>query len=132
MGTVVSGSDTGYYPFVGQPVGHPTALRGTPDAIAADCEAADRHGFAGVDLLAYRAEDAEPLELVRAARARLRGRLIVAGSIESHGQVSALRALGVDAFTIGSAVFAGRLDRRAGLVSSQLRAVEHMLSEAAA
>jgi hypothetical protein len=42
-------------------------------------------GCAGIDLLAYRATDAEPLDLVRAARAATSGRLVVAGSIARAG-----------------------------------------------
>jgi pentose-5-phosphate-3-epimerase len=63
-------------------------------------------GCGGVDLLAYRATEAEPPDLVRAARAALPGgRLIVAGSIGTKRQIDALAKAGVDAFTIGSAVF---------------------------
>ena len=65
-------------------------------------------GCGGVDLLAYRATAADPLDLVRAARAALPGgKLIVAGSVNSVQRIHALAAAGVDAFTIGSAVFDG-------------------------
>ncbi len=42
---------------------------------------------------------------MREARASLKGRLIVAGSIDSPDHIAALGAAGVDAFTIGSALF---------------------------
>ncbi len=92
-------------PFVGRPEGHPTRLRGDGARIAEDCRRADALGCAGVDLLAYRAVDSDPLDLVREARAALKGRLIVAGSIDSPVHIAALAEAGVDAFTIGSAVF---------------------------
>ncbi len=41
-----------------------------PDRIADDCRRAEAAGCAGVDLLAYRATDANPLDLVRAATLR--------------------------------------------------------------
>lgn len=105
---VIAGSGIDYYPFVGSPHGHPTALSGSPEEIARDCRRADELGCAGVDLLAFRADGTSPMDLVRAARAALTGRLVVAGSISSPDQVAALAALGVDAFTIGTALFEAR------------------------
>ena len=61
---------------------------------------------AGVDLLAYRAVDADPVPLTEAAR---RGAgdaaLIVAGSIDSPARIHAMQQAGVDGVTVGSAVF---------------------------
>jgi hypothetical protein len=102
---VVGGSRIGYYPFVGFPVGHPTKLGGTPQDIADHCRAYMRRGAAGVDLLAYRATDSDPVDLVRAAREALpKGELIVAGSIDSPERVHLMAELGVDAITIGTAI----------------------------
>ena len=61
-----------YFPFPGRPVGHPTRLEGTAALVAEDCTRAASLGCGGVDLLAYRATEADPLELVRAARRRFR------------------------------------------------------------
>jgi len=98
----------GYFPFPGEPVGHPTRLRGSPAIVAEHTRAARALGCGGVDLLAYRATEADPIELVRAARDALAGgRLIVAGSVNSPAQIHALAAAGADAFTIGSAIFDG-------------------------
>jgi putative N-acetylmannosamine-6-phosphate epimerase len=80
-------------------------------------------GCAGVDLLAYRATEADPLELVRAARRGSDGILLVAGSVHTPAQIRNLAAAGVDAFTIGSAVFDGSFAPRLGTLRSQLRAV---------
>ena len=104
----LGGSAIEYFPFAGRPEGHPTALLGSPDEIAADCRRADELGCAGVDLLAFRSIAERPLDLVRAARGTLRGRLIVAGSVDSPGRVRELEALDVDAFTIGTALFERR------------------------
>ncbi len=97
-----------YYPFVGRPEGHPTALRGAASDIAEGCRQAEALGCAGVDLLAYRAVDADPVDLIRAARGCVTGTLLVAGSIASPERVRDLKAAGVDAFTIGSALFERR------------------------
>jgi heptaprenylglyceryl phosphate synthase len=82
-------------------------------------------GCAGSDLLAYRATEADPLALVRAAREGLgdSGYLIVAGSITSRERIAAVAAAGADAFTIGTAVFDGSYSPRNGSILSQLGAV---------
>jgi hypothetical protein len=98
----------GYFPFPGRPVDHPTRLCGSPELVAEHTRAARALGCGGVDLLAYRATEADPIDLVHAARRALGdGLLIVAGSVNSPRQIQALAAAGADAFTIGSAIFDG-------------------------
>ncbi len=120
MLTVVAGRDIELYPFPGRPQGHPTRLRGTAQDIADDCRRFRALGCTGVDLLAYRATDVDPLELVAAARAALDGPLIVAGSVDSPERVRALARAGVDAFTVGAAAFNGSFSPRKGSLLSQL------------
>jgi hypothetical protein len=103
---ILQGSGIAYYPFPGRPNGHPTRLGGTPEDVRTDCEMFVRAGCAGADLLAYRATEAEPLALTRAARAGLgESHLICAGGVDSPARITALRAAGCDAFTVGSAAF---------------------------
>jgi hypothetical protein len=110
-----------YFPFPGRPVGHPTRLDGTATLVAEHCRAARAMGCGGVDLLAYRATEADPLDLVRAARAALPGgKLIVAGSVNSTQRIHALAEAGVDAFTIGSAVFDGAFSPTKGSFRGQI------------
>jgi uncharacterized protein related to proFAR isomerase len=121
---ILAGSSVSYLPFPGRPFDHPTKLAGSPERIEADCRRFRALGCAGVDLLAYRATEADPLELVRAARRGLDGgTLLVAGSVARPEQVRALAAAGADAFTIGSAVFDGSFSPHAGSLRSQLGAV---------
>jgi hypothetical protein len=117
---ILAGTRVAYYPFPGRPEGHPTRLGGTPETVAADCRRFAALGCAGVDLLAYRATDADPLALVRAARKATPGQVIVAGSVNSLARVRALREAGADAFTIGTAAFDGSFSPRKGLLRSQL------------
>jgi hypothetical protein len=119
---IIAGSPTQYYPFSGFPKGHPTRLGGTPADVTTHCAAFSAAGCAGTDLLAYRATEADPLDLVRAARAGLgpKGYLIVAGSITSRERIAAVAAAGANAFTIGSAVFDGSYSPRKGSILSQL------------
>jgi len=113
-----------YYPFPGRPVGHPTRLEGTPDQVAEDCRRMRAAGCPGVDLLAYRATQADPLDLVRAARSGLGdGYLIVAGSVDSPGQIRDLAAAGADAFTVGTAVFDGSFAAGDGSVAYQCKQI---------
>lgn len=117
---ILDGSGIDYLPFPGRPVGHPTELGGRPADIEADCRRYEAMGCAGVDLLAYRATEADPLELVRAARRATKGTLVVAGSISTPERIRTLAEVGVDAFTIGSAAFDGSFSPRKGALASQL------------
>lgn len=118
---ILAGTHTEYYPFPGFPAGHPTKLGGKPADVTAHCESFRAAGCAGADLLAYRATEADPLDLIRAARKGLGdGYLIVAGSITSRERIRAVAEAGADAFTIGTAVFDGSYNPRKGSILSQL------------
>jgi hypothetical protein len=119
---ILQGSGIAYYPFPGTPHGHPTQLGGTPAEIEADAREFLNLGCAGVDLLAYRATQADPIDLVHAARNGLGrdGTLICAGAVDSAERITALRAAGCDAFTIGSAAFDGSFSPRKGSLRSRL------------
>lgn len=117
----ILGDLAGYFPFPGRPVGHPTRLEGSAALITEHCRAAHAIGCGGVDLLAYRATQADPHELVRAARQALPGgKLIVAGSVSTKRQIHALAEAGADAFTIGSAVFDGSFSPAKGSLRGQI------------
>lgn len=125
---ILEGSGIDYLPFPGRPVGHPTELGGGPAEVEEDCRRFEALGCAGVDLLAYRATEADPLELVKAARRALRGTLVVAGSIDSPDRIRALAEAGADAFTIGTAAFDGAFsphpnDPGKSELASQLKAI---------
>ena len=118
---ILAGTRTQYFPFPGFPSGHPTKLGGKPQDVTAHCEAFTKAGCAGADLLAFRATEADPLDLIRAARKGLgKGYLIVAGSITSRQRIKKVADAGADAFTIGTAVFDGSYNPRKGSLLSQL------------
>lgn len=125
-----------YFPFAGRPVGHPTRLEGSTALVAQHCRAHRGAGCGGVDLLAYRATEADPLDLVRAARTALGNKLlIVAGSVNSPERIQALAHAGADAFTIGSAAFDGSFSPTKGSLRSQIADIMtacHARSEAVA
>jgi uncharacterized protein related to proFAR isomerase len=120
---IIDGLGIEYLPFPGVPIGHPTQLGGDPALVEQQCKIFDELGCGGVDLLAYRATEAAPLDLVRAARRGTTGYLVVAGSISTVEQIEDLRTAGADAFTIGSAVFDGSFSPHKGHIVSQLRDV---------
>jgi hypothetical protein len=118
---VTLGDLSRYFPFAGRPVGHPTRLEGSVALVAQDCRSHCGEGCGGVDLLAFRAAEADPLDLVRAARAALGDKLlIVAGSIDSPQRIRDLAHAGVDAFTIGSAALDGSFSPTKGSLRSQI------------
>lgn len=125
--------DTGveYYPFPGFPEGHPTDLRGSAADVAGHCRDFMDKGCAGADLLAWRATEADPMDLVGAARGALgNGQLIIAGSIGDAAQIAGLARAGADAFTIGTAVFDQAFAEGAAGVAAQIRAVQAAVEDA--
>ena len=119
--SIITGTHTTYHPFPGFPLGHPTKLGGKPTDVEAHCRRFMAEGCGGADLLAYRATESEPLDLIRAARRGLgSGYLIVAGSITSRQRIADVAEAGADAFTIGTAVFDGSYSPRKGSILSQL------------
>jgi hypothetical protein len=123
---ILAGSATRYLPFAGKPSGHPTRLGGSALEVEADCRTFAQKGCAGVDILAYRATDAEPIELVAACRRGFseKGAVVVAGSVNSAQRIAAIRAAGADAFTIGTAAIEASYAPGAGPLAAQLMAVQ--------
>ena len=64
----LQGGKARHLPFAGRPEGHPTRLGGQAAEIEAQCRDLAAMGCAGVDILAYRATEAEPLDLIAACR----------------------------------------------------------------
>ena len=122
---ILKGTGVKYYPFPGVPVGHPTQLGGDAALVEAQSAAFVAQGCAGVDLLAYRATEADPIDLVKAARRGLGPdkSLICAGAVDSPARIAALAQAGADAFTIGSAAFDGSFAPNAGGLIAQLKEI---------
>ena len=121
---LIGDADVGHLPFPGRPEGHPTRLGGRPEDIRADCARFRAAGCPGADLLAWRATEADPLALIRAAREGLgEGYLVVAGSIDSPARIRAAAEAGADAFTIGTAVFERAFAPGVPTLEGQLEAV---------
>jgi len=122
---LLEGSATRYLPFAGKPSGHPTQLGGSAAEVEAQCRAFAAVGCAGVDILAYRATEAEPLDLVAACRRGFgeKGVVVAAGSVNGAERIASVRAAGADAFTIGTAAIEGSYAPGSGPLRAQLEAV---------
>jgi hypothetical protein len=98
-----------YCPFPGRIVGHPSILQGTIDEICDSASALTaRPGVDGLDLLAYRWDGDVPA-LTRRVVASSAGPVMAAGSVDSAQRIQDLADAGAWAFTIGGAIFDGRL-----------------------
>ncbi len=121
--TVLAGSKARYCPFPGTVVDHPSVLLGSIEEIADSARAITAlDGVYGLDLLAYRHPTADVGDLTRAVVQASAGPVIAAGSVASLEQIRTLDAAGAWGFTIGGAIFEGRLPGSPS-VAGQIRAV---------
>jgi hypothetical protein len=121
----LAGTNIKLAPFPGRIVGHPSALEGTIDEIAAHAaELTSIQGVSGVDLLAYRHATVDPLELTAAVVKAVKGPVIAAGSVVSQAQIDGLAKAGAWGFTIGGAIFDGVLPGDKDVVSQVRTALE--------
>lgn len=107
---VLDGSHVKYCPFPGRIEGHPSVLLGSVAEITQDARnltALD--GVFGLDLLAYRHPDEDPIGLTHDVVSASAGPVIVAGSIATAEQIRLVASAGAWGFTIGGAIFEGRL-----------------------
>jgi pyridoxal biosynthesis lyase PdxS len=104
---MLKGRNIQYYPFAGHTVGHPTKLTGSMQEIVDDAkELCALDGVDGLDLLAYRFAGDVP-DLAKQVVQAVKKPVIAAGSIDRPERVQAMRAAGMWAFTVGSALFDG-------------------------
>jgi hypothetical protein len=124
LGTeILAGAHVRYLPFPGTVVGHPSVLEGSIAEIADDAgRLTSEPGVDGVDLLAYRHATADVEELTAAVVEASAGPVIAAGSVVDFEQIAALERAGAWGFTIGSAIFEGKLPGGPG-VAGQVESV---------
>jgi hypothetical protein len=107
---ILRGSGIKYCPFPGRIEGHPSILLGSTAEIAGDARSMTAlDGVYGLDLLAYRHPDEDPIALTRKVVEASAGPVIVAGSIATAEQIRLVAGAGAWGFTIGGAIFEGRL-----------------------
>lgn len=107
---ILAGSPVKYCPFPGRIEGHPSVLLGSAGEIAQGArDLTALNGVFGVDLLAYRHPDEDPIALTHDVVNASAGPVIVAGSIATAEQIRLVASAGAWGFTIGGAIFEGRL-----------------------
>ena len=125
---ILAGTAIRYMPFPGRIEGHPSVLLGSSAEIAGDARAMTaRDGVYGLDLLAYRHPTEDPIALTRAVVDAAAGPVVVAGSIATAEQIQLVAGAGAWGFTIGGAIFEGRLPGApdlAGQISAVLEITE--------
>jgi len=97
-----------YFPFCGQVGGSPIELTGTPDDVLDDAGRIRDLGADGVDLVAYRYTNGDPIQLAKQVVHEFGGdKVIVAGSINSAERIQLMHEIGPFGYTIGGALFDG-------------------------
>jgi hypothetical protein len=115
---LLRGESVRYFPFPGTVVGHPSELKGSIDEIAGHAaRMTAEDGVHGLDLLAYRNRTVDPASLVGAVVAAAKAPVIVAGSLDSEERITAVAKAGAWGFTIGQAIFTGRLPGAPSIVA---------------
>lgn len=97
-----------YFPFCGDISGSPIELKGTPEEILEDAVRLRELGVDGIDLVAYRLSQGDPIQLAKLVEHQLGGEnLIIAGSINSPERIRRMQDIGPFGYTMGGALFEG-------------------------
>jgi len=107
-----------YFPFIGNVGGSPVELRGNIDEIVEEGRKLESLGVYGLDLVAYRYIEGDPINLARQVVCGVKNHVILAGSISDEERIRNVRDINPFAFTMGSALFDGKFapgDFRANL-----------------
>ena len=109
-----------YLPFPGKIVGHPSVLDGTIDEITKSAIDLSSNKYVyGLDLLSYRFKG-NVEELIKSVVNKTKVPIVSAGSIDSEEKIKSVSALGVWAFTVGSAAFEKKFANGSSKIVDQL------------
>lgn len=104
----LKGKPIKYFPFVGDVGGSPVTLKGSLPDIANECRRLEQAGVDGLDLVAYRYVDGDPVELAKLVVSSASKPVILAGSISSEERIHVVKDINPYGFTMGSALFESR------------------------
>ena len=97
-----------YFPFCGDVGGSPIQLAGTAEDVVDDANRLRELGADGVDLVAYRFDNGDPIHLAKLVEHQLGGEnLIIAGSINSSDRIQRMHEIEPLGYTMGGALFEG-------------------------
>ena len=115
------GSETKYFPYVGDIIGHPARLGGDARRLVAEAEAMG-DVVDGINLLSFRHVELDGLDLLRDFVAKVEKPVICAGSIDSLKRITDVTSAGAWGFTVGKAALDGSFNSDPSLVT-QLEAI---------
>lgn len=97
-----------YFPFCGEVGGSPIELAGTAEEVLEDAGRLREMGVDGIDLVAYRFSNGDPIHLAKLVEHQLGGEnLIIAGSINSVERIRRMQEIRPFGYTMGGALFEG-------------------------
>lgn len=115
-----------YFPFVGDVGGSPVWLKGSEEEIVADGANLEKAGVHGLDLVAYRYVDGDPVALAKRVVASATTEVIIAGSIASEERINVMNEINPFAFTMGGALFDKRFVAHGDFRANLQRVIEIM------
>ena len=123
---ILSPSSIQYFPYVGQVYGSPSILSGSVNEIIEDAKNLCAVGVSGINLLAYRSNECEPLLLAQEVIKKVDSKVIVAGSVDSVARLKEINAINPWAFTMGGALLNGKFVKGAGVRANLIKVIEEM------
>ena len=102
---LIHDSDIKYFPFIGEVYSNPSILAGNENKIVQDALNSANLDIEGINLLAYRYIDGDPVALANAVVRNCYKKVIVAGSINNKMRLQEIKEINPWAFTIGGALF---------------------------
>ena len=105
---IIKGTNMKFFPYIGKVSGIPGVLSGKVEEIVDEAKEKQDMGVDGIDLLAYRYEG-NPEELMDKVIGAVGIPVIAAGSVNSLARIRRVIRAGASGFTIGTAIFDGRI-----------------------
>jgi hypothetical protein len=94
-----------YFPFIGNVSGSPSVLTGCADGMVTQANSFYEQEIPGVNILAYRYRNGDPVALAKNVVSQIKTKAIIAGSIDSIERMETVKSVNPWGFTMGSALF---------------------------
>jgi len=115
-----------YYPFVGNIYGNPSVMSGNVEDMVKESKVLGTKGIHGINVLAYRYIDGNPVQLAQELVKQAKMKTIIAGSIDSISRIKEIDTINPWAFTIGGALFTDKFVSGAGFRSNLEKVLDVM------
>ena len=118
--------DIQYYPFIGNVSDNPSILSGSPEDMMHESDRFLAESIPGIDLLAFRYMNGDPIHLAHKIVEHTRLNVILAGSINSIERIKTVNVINPWGFTIGSALFTQNFVKGGGFRENLEKVLEVM------